>query len=341
MTDKTALTKKNDKGKQWVVKGNEFIECKFLNWRPSLVQNRILYFLVEKINSMMDKDVKTLEINAHQLRRVMNVNATKKEIIYELAILRSATAIMTRGEMWEAVGIIDTARFNTETEKIELKLNKEMLPYLMDFKKGGAGFTQIDYDCVMSMRSVHSQRIYELLIQYKYRERSNTRTFKLDELKGFLGLRIVNLKTRKVESEKLKRWSDFEKRVLAQAERDLCNAGLYIHYQPIKKGGNKIEEIEFTFSMQNGKDNKILEAFTKLQLQTIDDYDRIRIINSNSAKVVYKAIIEANNSGDIEPLKALIPKTRKEYRERMKKLFSEELELALEGKSEGVKKAIF
>lgn len=311
------------RGKQWVVKSNDYIEAKFSNYKPTLVQNRVVLWLAARVHSQKDSEFSLVECTTNELRSVMGKRYTNEELVYELGILRSATAIMKQGSVWKAFGIIDIAELDEESNLIKLKLNDTMKPFLLNLGEGGNGFTSIELDKVQSMRSVNSQRLYELLVQYRNLGRGDARLMKLQTLKEHLGL-YEKKKGGKIV-EKFPRWSDFEVRVLRQAEKDLCNAGMFIHYEPIKTG-RKVTSLKFTFSIQKNHNGELLRPFMKLQLTGLTDYEKIQIANTNTLESIEKAIIEADSSNSLKPLKKLIPKTRKEYNEKLSSMIEGSLQ---------------
>jgi len=325
-------------GKQWVVKSNSYIEAKFPHYKPSLTQNRLLLWLAAQVHSRKDTDFSEVEMAPSEVKDIMGKKFSTRELIEELVILRSATAVMKEGRVWKVFGIIDVAEYDEGNRIVKLKLHENMKPYLLDLREGHKqGFTCYELDSVQKMRSVHSQRIYELLYQYRNLGRGDSRTINLITLKEYLGLYKVG-KGNKVE-EKLPRWSDFDVRVLQQAEKDLCNAGMFITYHTVKTG-RRVTGVRFTFSIHKDGVGEVLKEFSSLMLMPIDDFDKIRIANTNAPEDIEKAIIESNESGSEEPLIALLPKTKKEYMSRLRQMLDNsikdgeqhqnELELELE-----------
>lgn len=312
------------KGKQWVIKDNRYIEAKFTNYQPSLAQNRVVLWLASQVHSQQDEDFELVECSTNELRSIMGLGCSNEMLAEELGILRSATAIMKKDQIWTIFGIIDVARIDGETNKVQLKLGAEMKPFLL--KLGGesqSGFTKIELNKIQGMRSVHSQRIYELLNQYRNLGRGDTRLMKLDTLKDHLGLRI----SRKGKiTEKFMQWGDFEKRVLQQAEKDLCNAGMYIFYEAVKTG-RKVTAVQFSFSVQRDDQGEALPAFLSLQLTGMTQFEKVQIANCNSGADVEKAIMESNVKNSLDPLRKLIPASRAERFKRMKAMFKESFEL--------------
>ena len=311
------------KGKQWVIKDNAYIEAKFTNYQPSLAQNRVVLWLASQVHSQQDEDFELVECSTNELRAIMGLRCNNEMLAEELGILRSATAIMKKDQVWTIFGIIDVARIDGETNKVQLKLGAEMKPFLLKLGENQSGFTKIELDKIQGMRSVHSQRIYELLNQYRNLGRGDTRLMKLETLKDHLGLRI----SRKGKvTEKFMQWGDFEKRVLQQAEKDLCNAGMFIFYEAVKTG-RKVTAVQFTFSVQRDDQGDALPAFLSLQLTGLTQFEKVQIANCNPAAKVEKAIMESNLSGSVEPLRKLIPASRAERFKRMKAMFAESFNL--------------
>lgn len=303
-------------GKQWVVKDNRYIEARFTNYQPTLAQNRVVLWLASLVHSRQDENFELVECTTNELRTVMGVGHNNERLAEELAVLRSATAIMKKDQVWTIFGIIDVAQIDGNTNMVQLQLGSKMKPFLLKLGDAQEGFTRIELDKIQGMRSVHSQRIYELLNQYRNLARGDTRLIKLETLKDHLGLRI---KRSGKLIEKLPRWPEFERNVLRQAEKDLCNAGMFIFYEAVKKG-RKVVAVRFHFSVQKDEKGVTLPLFLTLQLTGLTQFEKVQISNCNEPAAIEKAIIEADRSDSLEPLKKLIPKSHKERNIRMRSL---------------------
>lgn len=298
------------RGKQWVVKDNRYIQAKFTNYKPSLIQNRLVLWLAGQVHSKNDSEFNTHYLTANKCRDIMQSSYSISRLKSELIDLRSATAVMeTSKGGWKVFGIIDEAEYDSETEKVALKLSEAMKPFLLKIgenKEGG--FTRYELETVMKMRSVHSQRIYELLWQYKNLGRGNSRIIKLKDLKEYLGLIMEKKGT---ITEKYSRWVEFERVVLRQVEQDLCNNGLIMSYIPLKQG-KKIYAVRFIFMLHTDDKEQVLETWRKLALVSISPYQKVQLANLYNLEVIEKAIQVCNQKDDCnyERLLEMIPERK-------------------------------
>ena len=112
---------------------------------------------------------------------------------------------------------------------IELKVNDQLAPYLLDLK---SKFTKYSLQEVLSLKSGFSMRLYQLLAQYQYRQEVE---FSLEKLRFCLN----------VDDGKLQRFFDFKKRVLEPAKNEINEkSSLRFEYKLIKKG-RKVIAIKF------------------------------------------------------------------------------------------------
>jgi plasmid replication initiation protein len=82
---------------------------------------------------------------------------------------------------------------------VRLTFSPELKPYLLRLKDR---FTALKVSDLMQFKSIHAIRIYELLKQY---QSLGKRTLAVDKIKACCGV-----------TEKLNKYSDFEKRVLCK-----------------------------------------------------------------------------------------------------------------------------
>jgi len=144
---------------------------------------------------------------------------------------------------------------------MELTINEGIQSYLMDFAKG---FTVYSLQYAMSLKSIYSQRFYELLSQHRNLEHWR---ITIDELKYIL----------KIEG-KYPGYGMFKKKVLDTAQTELRDkTDINFSIKEIKKG-RKV--VEFIFSI-NSKDNS-----QSLEIE-FDDTAKIynRLVNDFSLAV--------------------------------------------------------
>ena len=114
---------------------------------------------------------------------------------------------------------------------IEIGFSDKLHPYLFDLKNN---FTQFQLDVALGLTSKFGKRMYEILSQWKTFN-GGVKTFEVLELKTML-----NLYNPKTGEEQYKNWTDFEKRVLKVAQKDLSrkdiNSDLKFTYKGEKRG---------------------------------------------------------------------------------------------------------
>jgi plasmid replication initiation protein len=113
--------------------------------------------------------------------------------------------------------------------EIEIEVNRNLAPYLIDLK---SNFTKFSLQEVLSFRSVYSMRIYQLLCQWNYQERA---IYSIKELRFMLD----------IEPEEYKLYSNFKMKVLEIAYKEINQSStMQFSYQEIKTG-RKVTDINF------------------------------------------------------------------------------------------------
>lgn len=130
-------------------------------------------------------------------------------------------------------------------------LNKELIPYILEFKK--QGYTQYQFVNILKMRSSYSVRIYELIKQYQ-NYKDGSREFKISDLRAILGL----------EDTEYTSFKDFNKRVLKKAKEEINKfTDIAIEYEYRRKNrrvvGVKIVVLK-SITQENRKKQKIVQG---------------------------------------------------------------------------------
>ncbi len=132
------------------------------------------------------------------------------------------------------VSMISSAEYLAGQGIVEIGLDPKIRPFFFDLKKN---FTAFQLHMALSLDSKYAKRIYEMLSQYK-------------DL-GSLKLELLELKRRlllyddKTGEEQYRNWSDFEKRILVTAQKEInAKTDLNITYKAIKQG-RRFSDIEF------------------------------------------------------------------------------------------------
>ncbi|MHB9147723.1 MAG: RepB family plasmid replication initiator protein [Candidatus Amoebophilus sp.] len=136
-------------------------------------------------------------------------------------------------------------RYSDGNDLVELELSSDIRPYVFDLKNT---FTVLQLGMALSLRSVHSKRLYELLSLNKDKGALH---ITVEKLKFILGL--INPKTKE---EKYKQWSIFSTRVLEVPKREIEAYTNISFTYTLKKTGRKYTDIEFTILPNSKKEAK-------------------------------------------------------------------------------------
>ena len=114
--------------------------------------------------------------------------------------------------------------------KISIKLNSDVKKLFFDL---ASGYTTADLKAIMSLKSTHSIRMYELMSQYKNQKSWN---IELETLRNLLDISYGTYKS----------FTDFKSRILEYSQKELwehCN--LYFEWEIAAKKGKKITALTF------------------------------------------------------------------------------------------------
>ncbi len=204
-----------------------------------VIEKRIIYFLIQAIREQFVEkqgsrnlfDNMIVQINTDALRKV-NDNLNR---VYEKAKkLRERSIVINDKDKFLSVGYINYAKHVKNKPYMEFEISREILPYLVELAKN---FTTYSLTVAISLRSIYSQRFYELCSQYR--------------AKGYFFISIDELKTMFKIEDKYKDFAQLNQRVIKPAEQELKElydkgqSELYFTYKIRTKEGKKVTSLEF------------------------------------------------------------------------------------------------
>lgn len=140
------------------------------------------------------------------------------------------------GDQLKQRNILHKADYDKKKPYVEIVFHPDLRPYLLQLKEK---FTTYDVRNILSLKKVHSIRLYQILKQHLY---TGTRTFEVEELKYILGV-----------ENKYKKYNDFKKYAVMAAQRELQEkCDITFEFEEIKKG-RKVEMLRFTIKRQQGQ----------------------------------------------------------------------------------------
>lgn len=210
---------------RYVVKANELIQKSRFNL--TLQQQKIVLYLISQIERN-DKEFKLYSFSIQQFCKVCGINYTSgknyndlKEAIKEIA--QKVLWIKLPNGKETTVRWIEKAYIDRNTGTIEIRLDEDMKPYLLQLKDN---FTQYELVWTLQFNSKYSIRLYELIKSIHYHDLDPyERTYDIDELKRLL------------DAETYKTYQHFKDRALQVAVDEInSTSDKLVSFVPIKDG---------------------------------------------------------------------------------------------------------
>lgn len=223
-----------------VFQHNNLIEARY---SLTLQEKKIILWLTSQIQPD-DKDFKKHTLTVRNFMDLMGLtgNANYKELQKITLGLMKKVLIIKEPELkvTTQVSWLNSARYEEGEGFIRLSFAPEMHPFLLNLKKT---FTVISLSDLMQFKSIHAIRIYELLKQY---QDIGERILTVEEIKECCGV-----------TGKLIKYSDFEKKILLIAQREINEKSDIKFEFERQKHVRKIVAIKFIIS--KNKDYEILD----------------------------------------------------------------------------------
>ncbi|MEL6256838.1 MAG: replication initiation protein [Bacteroidota bacterium] len=216
-----------------VVKSNQLINARY---SLTVAEIRLFLMMVAQVEKD-DMDFKPYRIRIQDYAKAVGTQSKShyKEIKEAAQNLISRIADLPKDDGgWLKVAFLSSAEYFKGEGMLELCFDPKLKPYLLELK---SRFTAYDIRNVLTLQSSYSIRIYELLKQF---EKIGERTFRVNDLKGILG----------IKETQYKRYNDFKRFVIQQAYQDLKqHTDISFEFEEIKEG-RRIASIRFIIQKQ-------------------------------------------------------------------------------------------
>lgn len=127
------------------------------------------------------------------------------------------------------------------------------------------GYTTTDLQTILSLKSVHAIRMYELLMMYR---KKNEWLVEIDRLKGLLGLNLSAYKS----------FTDFETRILKYTQKELSErCGLYFDWEIAAKERKRIVALKFSIREAEGLERELLAEETSKTIDYVSSLGDIQV----------------------------------------------------------------
>lgn len=256
MTKKAVRPKKKNSSKQQVaIQSNALINARY---EMTAFQKKILLYIISMIQPD-DEDFKQYTIN---VKDFVSDTDYKSKMLYGKLRQETKALIGKVYEIEEAdrlsqISILSEAVYLKGKGTIQVRFTPALKPYLLQLKEH---FTATPLKYILSFKSVHSMRIYEMLHQFKST--------------GFFVEKVGKLKYRLKIEDKYESYSAFKKYVLKQAQKELEQTDMAFTFKEIKNG-RKIDRLEFTVKplaeipVEAKEEQLILKLVTDLRLSPL------------------------------------------------------------------------
>ena len=292
------------KNASYIVKTNSLIEARY---RLSLQESHVILWLLTQIKPN-DEDFKIHELDIAEFAKFTGVQLGNR-----YSELRKITRqLMQRViEIYEPnvqellqISWLSSARYQHKKGCVRLKFDPDLKPYLLQLKEK---FTKINIADTLKLKSSHTIRVFELLLQYVL---LGSRTISIVDLRSYCGL----------QQNQYKNYFDLKRKIIEKAKTEINSKTEYdIDYTEIKQS-RKVVAIEWTIKKKDlDKESRIkrikilekeLRSESVLIASMIDyGYSKMmakRLIKNHGEEAVKQAIRVVNIQ--IEKGKAKNPK---------------------------------
>lgn len=215
-----------------VVQHNALIEARY---QLSLQEKRLVLWMLSLLRPG-DEDFRTLSISVKELGEFLGITSHEfhNRVKEATGSLRTRTLDIYNHEQRRFIQTtwLSAAVYHLDEGTVELHISPVLKPYLLELRRN---FTQMQLAQALSLHSIYSIRIYELLKQY---QKLGQREMSLVDLRSCLG----------IEYNEYKLFGHLRDRVLERARQEInAKTDLRVSYEYIKDS-RKVVAIRFLIS---------------------------------------------------------------------------------------------
>lgn len=200
----------------------------------SLEKNIVYMLLIAIKNPTASLEENYYRISLNELNERMGFKIKLSELMDASRSLLSRVYTIIEEDGGELHTTIISSITNITEEELEIGVSSMVLPYLRLLQEK---YTEFDLDTALSMDSVYSKRMYELLSQHR---QAGEIFISLEDLKWRLAL-----KDPKTGKEKYTTWTNFRRTVLDNPQKELNKKSDLSFTYRLKKTGKKYTHLHF------------------------------------------------------------------------------------------------
>lgn len=286
-----------------LMKNNVLIKAKY---NLTVSENRIFTLMLYNLQKINNGALQCTLSNQELKKIIKSKNRLKKdnkEIFYEpIGILDrlSDNKIWFREEKehgmeWGKYNLINGYTYSEINDNFTIECSQKVYDILINYL--GKNYTPINLGIWLSLKSIYSQRIYDLLRLWSYTK--SIIKYDLDELKELLMIK-----------DKYSKYNDLKRRVIVPAVKELNETGYFSISFTEKKKSKKVVAIEFIVEdLDNRKYFQRQELDTKDKKQT---NSKKRIGDISRQKTKFHNFNETFTKYTTDELDDIIAKSQKE-----------------------------
>lgn len=258
-------------------KANEFVEARY---KFDIWETRVFAYMLTMIK-YQDTDFTEYKINVGDIVREFDLNrggmvyeeikkASEKLLSKKVQIERTTPEGVV--EILDTYLVVSTARPKEATKDnyIKLSFHSALKPFLLELKQR---YLVYDIRNILSLTSIYSIRLFELLKQY---QKIGKRRFLIDELKMLLS----------IEPDEYTLYGHFKDRIIKKAQKDLlAHTDIYFEFE---EETEKKRVFAITFFIYENKKNQRVKPSTKSEQEVIKQLPETKDNESDLERIYEK-----------------------------------------------------
>lgn len=281
-----------------IAQSNKITEARY---EFTKIEKRIIYKIIQEIRKKyVVGDIQSNLFNELVItltfKDLNEVSENWKLVYKSIRSLKNKYYEFDNDDEWLIIGIINKAKHHKVKGLWEITVDREIVSQFVELAQK---YTEYSLTVAMSLRSEHSQRLYEYCSQFRS--------------SGGFKMKVQDMKEKMKITEKYSYYSGFKKKVLDVAHKELkelYNDGqcdLYFEYSE-KKNGRLVETLSFKVISRENTDAKLsledMLYFIRNELTTIfevkkmpknqtfvNDTMKNLVINADKMSIFYNKLV--------------------------------------------------
>ena len=254
-------------------------------------------FMVLALIDERNPNQRTVRVYAKDIATITGRSWNKKQLREATEAMGSRMFEIETPETLKQLWLFSAVEYHWGTGSFSVVINELAMPYFFELKRN---FTMINLKSVLSCSSKYAKRLYSIACQWRA---AGFKEFSIDELKLMLGL-----KDEKTGEEQFERLSDFKKKVLDIAVKQINESSdINLTYRLIKRGRSyqrialyidrsEYKQLELAIDFNKTIEQNKIEAIRKQFLKAV--------ISCGISEAYAELIVQHSTINEFETIKA-------------------------------------